>query len=57
MNESFSRYLTVLIAKDLEGKNKDLPSYMYEVIETYFARGNFKEIESFLNTWLSEGNK
>ena len=56
MNKTFARYLTTLIAKDLESRNKELPSYMYETIEIYFTRGNFKEIENFLNTWLSKGN-
>ena len=57
MSKTFARYLTTLIAKDLESRNKDLPSYMYETIEIYLTRGNFKEIEHFLNTWLSKGNE
>lgn len=54
MNNTFARYLTVLIARDLETNNKELPSYIYEMIESYFNGGQFEKIEEFLVSWCKE---
>lgn len=56
MNKTFAIYLTTLIAKDLESRHKDLPSYIYEIIENYFIGGQFNKIEEFLNSYLEKSN-
>jgi len=54
MSSTFARYLTVLIARDLETRNKELPSYIYEMIESYFNGGQFEKIEDFLISWCEK---
>ena len=50
MNRKFARYLTCLIARDLDEayNGMGLPSFVCELIEDYFACGQFEKIEEFL---------
>ena len=56
VNRKFAQYLTCLIARDLENayNGMGLPSFLCELIENYFAGGQFEKIEEFLEERMKE---
>ena len=55
MTKELARYLTVLIANDIDTKSNgiDMSSYECEQIELAFLKGNFADIEVFIKGKLS----
>ena len=55
MTQELARYLTVLIANDIDTKTNgmDMSSYECEQIELAFIKGNFADIEVFVKHKLS----
>ena len=56
VNRKFAEYLTCLIARDLDKayNGMGLPSFICELIENYFAGGQFEKIEEFLEEQTKE---
>ena len=53
MSKELARYLTVLIANDLE-KHRDVSSGACEMIEKRFIDGKFEEIEEYIRNFLKD---
>lgn len=53
MSEKFARYLTVLIAKDLE-HHKDISSTTCEMIEKRLINNKFNEVENYIHNFLKD---
>ena len=59
MNRKFAQYLTYLIARDLDEayNGMGLPSFICELLENYFAGGQFEKIEEFIEERKKEISK
>lgn len=53
MSKELSRYLTILIANDLE-KHRDVSSGMCEAIEKSFIDGKYEKIENCIREFLKD---
>lgn len=53
MSKELSRYLTILIAIDLEN-HRDVSSVMCEAIEKSFTDGEFDKVENIIKNFLKD---
>lgn len=56
ISKDFARFLTKGITSLLSNLGADLPSMIYENIETNFINGNYKEIECFLIDYIKNSS-